>query len=485
MNKQLPERADLEHLKGQAKTLLLSLRSGDPDALARAGEAKASYRLADAQRVLAREYGFASWSKLKRHVEDVPSRRSLFLRALRGGDRDAVRLLLDTDPALIHSYDEEAFGSPAIMIAAERDDRPLVDLLLERGADIDSRSTWWAGSFGAIDTASDSMSEYLLARGATLTAHAAARLGLVKELREIIRESPEVVFERGGDGQYPLHFSKTPEIVEILVGAGAELDARDLDHTSTAAQFRIMETDVCRKLIEVGATADVYIAIMLEDLPLLERLIDDDPECLGRTPSDAGNPMIPEAPGMPIYTYNIGLGRPFQVAIAHSKSEASHVIESRSSPVQRLLSACWGGNEGVAKELANLVPELSARDQAILAEAAWGRRIDAVKLMLELGFDPDATGIHRSSPLDRAAFHGFDDVIELILKFGPSLEIQNEFGGNPLSACVHGSLHSWRKDGNFPRSVELLLAAGSRTHKNLRGSPEVNAVLQRHGIEIG
>jgi ankyrin repeat protein len=485
MVKQLPERADFEHLKGQAKALLQSLRSGDAEALARAGEAQSSYRLADAQRIVAREYGFPSWTKLKRHVEGFADRRAAFWRALRGGDRDSVGALLDVDPSLLHSHDDEAFGAPVITIAAERDDRPLIDLLLDRGADVNARSTWWAGGFGAIDLASEATSQYLLSRGAKLTAHAAARLGYAKELREIVANNPDVVCERGGDGQYPLHFSKTPEIVDILVDAGAELDARDLDHVSTAAQFRIKEADVCRRLLERGATPDVYIALMLQDIPLLERLIDEDPECLSRMPTDPGNPMIPEAPGMPIYTYTIGLGRPFQVAQAFYKASASEVIERRSSPRLRLLSACWRGDEAAAKALADQVKDLSSKDMSILAEAAWTRRLKAVKLMLGLGFDPDATGVHHSSPLDRAAFHGFDDVIEAILPFGPSLTIENEFGGTPLSACVYGSLHSWRKDGNFARSVQLLLDAGSPKREKMRGSPEVNAVLEKHGITIG
>lgn len=482
MIKQLPERADLEHLKGQAKALLLSLRSGDADALARIGEQKSSYRLADAQRIVAREYGFPSWPRLKRHLEGAVDRRKAFFRALKGGDRGEVANLLDTDPGLIAAHDEDSFGAPPISVAAGRDDRQLIDLLLDRGADINARSNWWAGSFGALDTASPATSQYLLTRGAVLTAHAAARLGMATELRQIVLRHPEIVFERGGDGQFPLHFSKTPEIVDILVEAGAELDARDLDHTSTAAQFRIQDFDVCRRLVDRGASPDVYIAIMLDDAALLESLIDQDPECLSRTPLDSGNPMIPEAPGMPIYTYTIGLGRPFQVAGNHRKERAIRIIASHSSPVQRLLAACWNGEESVARELAPYVSELTPRDQAIIAEAAWGRKLTTVRLMLEIGFDPDATGVHHSSPLDRAAFHGFDDVIAEILKYGPSLSILNEFGGTPLTACAHGSIHSWRKDGNFAKSIELLLAAGSPHPVKAHGSPEVNAILQKHGI---
>ena len=61
MSRELPARPNLEHLKNQAKDLLPELLRQDPSA-----------QLADAQHALAREYGFASWPKLKTHVESPP-----------------------------------------------------------------------------------------------------------------------------------------------------------------------------------------------------------------------------------------------------------------------------------------------------------------------------------------------------------------------------------------------------------------------------
>lgn len=54
----LPDRPNLDHLKRQAKDRLRQLQAASPGA-----------RLADAQHALARDYGFASWPKLKAHVE--------------------------------------------------------------------------------------------------------------------------------------------------------------------------------------------------------------------------------------------------------------------------------------------------------------------------------------------------------------------------------------------------------------------------------
>lgn len=84
MSKPLPVRPNLEQLKKQAKDLLKSRKSGDPDGLRHIQEnhpdwhkrppeelRAARFTLADAQLVTAREYGCASWPKLKAQVESI------------------------------------------------------------------------------------------------------------------------------------------------------------------------------------------------------------------------------------------------------------------------------------------------------------------------------------------------------------------------------------------------------------------------------
>ena len=69
MSRDLPARPNLEFLKKQAKELLETLKLQDPHA-----------QLSDAQHTLAREYGFASWPRLKAHVESAtPAARNPFV----------------------------------------------------------------------------------------------------------------------------------------------------------------------------------------------------------------------------------------------------------------------------------------------------------------------------------------------------------------------------------------------------------------------
>ncbi len=80
--KSLPSNPSLEHLKYQARDLLNALNQGNAEAVARAKEFHPRFvlvsddeirasklSLSDAYLVVAREYGFESWPKLKHHVE--------------------------------------------------------------------------------------------------------------------------------------------------------------------------------------------------------------------------------------------------------------------------------------------------------------------------------------------------------------------------------------------------------------------------------
>jgi hypothetical protein len=75
----LPVQPDLDQLRHQAKDLLHAARRGDPDALARIHAVSARLALSSAQLAIAREYGFASWARLKLEVErrDILNSRDL------------------------------------------------------------------------------------------------------------------------------------------------------------------------------------------------------------------------------------------------------------------------------------------------------------------------------------------------------------------------------------------------------------------------
>src|SRR4051812_21004479 len=114
-----PARPSLEQLRKRAKDLLKQFHSGDATAAARLTAHKstvtpANAALADAQFVLAREHGFPSWPRLKRHVELTQRPADYyaptwgdstweFFTAVFEGDEDRVRAMIANDVTIVRA----------------------------------------------------------------------------------------------------------------------------------------------------------------------------------------------------------------------------------------------------------------------------------------------------------------------------------------------------------------------------------------------
>ena len=84
---------------------------------------------------------------------------------------------------------------------------------MAHGADLNLKSTWWAGGFGLLEhdcTAEEA--KPLIERGAIVDVFAAAHLGMFDRVRELVDRDPALVHARGGDGKTPLHCATTKEI---------------------------------------------------------------------------------------------------------------------------------------------------------------------------------------------------------------------------------------------------------------------------------
>jgi ankyrin repeat protein len=110
----LPKRPHLDVPKREARELLDQWRKGERDAFERirrrhpkyrtaddSAIAAGSFRLSDAQLVIAREYGFAHWTALKQRVEGNSLAHSLDA-AIRADDRDAAVRLIQMQPEMLH-----------------------------------------------------------------------------------------------------------------------------------------------------------------------------------------------------------------------------------------------------------------------------------------------------------------------------------------------------------------------------------------------
>src|SRR5262245_3919389 len=132
----LPLKPSLFQLRKQAKELLNSYRAGNDTAVAEVERFErspdlAKFALADAQRVLARAYGFSSWAKLKQHVDGV--NLAALLAAAEAGDVVAVRRLVAARPDLVNPHLAEVRDS-ALHRAVMRRNNELTRVLMQLGA---------------------------------------------------------------------------------------------------------------------------------------------------------------------------------------------------------------------------------------------------------------------------------------------------------------------------------------------------------------
>jgi ankyrin repeat protein len=406
--------------------------------------------------------------------------------AFRQDDAASVRELLARHPELKAKINEPigGFDSPAILAVRSRE---MLDVLLAAGADINAKSRWWAGGFGLLHSASPELAAYAIERGAIVDVHAAARLGLLDKLTELIAADPELVHARGGDGQTPLHFASTIEIARYLLDHGAAIDARDVDHESTPAQWMVRDRqDIVRYLITRGCKTDLLMASALGDLELARKHLDDDSDAIRLRVNDENFRMRDRRAGGTIYQWTLGWHvSAHQVAKNFGHEHVLQVLMERSPDEIKLVTACWLGDEAMMNSLLAAEPNLVARlhdaDRRQLAHAARNNDLAAVRLMLAIGLPVNATSQHGATPLHWAAFHGNAEMVELILQKNPPLEKTDaNFQGTPLNWAIYGSEHGWHTEmGNYGATVEALLRAGARPPQEAAGSAEVKQVLLR------
>jgi ankyrin repeat protein len=491
----------LEQQHKLAKDLIRAARNGDAAAIARihavrsdAATAPRSLKLADAQLAIAREAGFDSWPKL---VADLKARDvKAFGDAVQAGDVGRTQRLLASahvrkrinDPMFV-------FGQRATHIAAKN--AALLTALIDAGADVNKKSDWEKGPFTVLDRADEHTARFLLERGAALTANVAARLGWFDELQRLVDADPALVHARGGDGQQPLHEAKTAAIADFLLDRGAGIDVRCIDHTSTPAQYALVDRpEVCRRLLERGATPDIFMAAYLGDVSLTTRVLDSDPECVAARINEPGYAMVPP---LSIYCWSLGFGlSPHDVAKKFGHRDVHQLLVTRSPAAVRFVHAVESADEEQANALVaeepTLVASFAQKVHSHLAFAIFFERFAAADLMLRLGFDPAAPGMDGGTALHAACWVGNVKMVERILARGgvPVDARDPTHHSTPLGWAAFGSVHRRAKGADYPAVVDRLIAAGADINASgngkgrtllqmAEGNPAMQAALSRHG----
>jgi ankyrin repeat protein len=494
--RQLPERPNIEQLKRQAKDLLHDARAKESAALARfrilpafAGKpgrdpALTTLALHDAQSVVAREYGFDSWTALREHVEELTlefgGAREQFLEAATDGRPDRAERLLARHPGIARaSFHTTLLLGDAAAVEKELAAHPA--FATERGGPRD-----WEPLHYVCHTAVGARSETREA-GLVAVARRLIELGADANLRFpwlhhgvhrpvlwgavcVVRSLrlAAALLDAGADPSdgvtLPLAASGGDvAALDLLLGCGADVN-RPWATDGSAPLYAILHWSTtaagARWLLEHGADPDPVFAENGET-PLHVVASDWDPG-LAETLVDRGADVArTRADGR----------TPYAVAELNGNRAVaawllSHGASGDLSAIDRLVAACSLGDMTAAKAILEARPdlrnEIGPEHYGAFYRAAERNDAKALEVMLACGFDPNRPdeSIGKTA-LHVAAMEGWPDIVRVLLAHGASVAVRDrEFKAQPLIWAAEGAQHP-RQGSDHAAVGRLLLDAGS------------------------
>jgi ankyrin repeat protein len=481
-SRSLPARPSLEHLRNEAKQRFKAMRSHD-----------AAARLADAQRIIAREYGFASWRQLKATV-DAGHRERVF-QAARDGDLETVRRAVT---AGFHPGTTDASGRTLHQIAKVLG-HAAIEQLMRQAQERDERPSDVRDAVQAIQQAADKgqadelrrlLEEHpdlLDARGVEFQAqtalHKAARSNRLDCVHLLLEAGADVSIRDYGDNALALHFaaeSADLEVVRLLVEAGADVVGEGDDHGVNVLGWatclgRVRE-DVAAYLLGQGARLNIWSAIALDRAAEVRGFVQRDPSLLSARMSrnDHRRSPLHHAAAMnrpAMVRLLLDLGAPADAtddtggtalttaAQAHADPAILTMLEQAGARLDLLAALTLKRYELaerlLAEDPARIGPQ--GRDTIALHLLVARRDADGVRWLVQHGVDVNAKRVLwdcNHTALHVTAEHGVIELTRLLLDAGADPDIRDD----KYEATVLG----WAEWCKQPQIADLLRQRGAR-----------------------
>ena len=125
--------------------------------------------------------------------------------------------------------------------------------------------------------------------------------------------------------------------------------------------------------------------------------------------------------------------------------------------------------------------ELKRRSGPLVLWTYWGGRMSSKR-----GVDIEAKGGANNTGLMLASQRGRRDMVEMLLGYGASVELKNDYGGTSLGSTMYFLANHPVPDADYAGVIELLLNAGSEFNfsDKATGNDEVDDMLRRRGVII-
>ena len=535
----LPEKPSLELDRKRAKSLLADLRNADSEALARLRTHHPRFQqrgdeviladelqLADAQLVIAREYGLSSWPHLTLRIKQMTAsfadRLEAFLQAACLGSLELAKRMLEHDPDLARAdlYAACATGDRERAFALLKEDPtqasakggslgwpPILYVAFSRfsGEGDERRGELAEIAERLLDLGADPNSYYLFDtkdRGSRVP----ALCGATGESNQ--PAVARLLLERGAepnDAESIFHAAEAmnEECLEMLLQHGADVNADPNRYGNRPIYFLFgyrqahsgSQTTLqgIRWLLEHGADPNRTSTEEEETALQLAARNGWGVEALRLLLDHGADVHVKRKDGKTAY----------QLAVLHGNTAgaallAEHGGETPLDPTERFLAACGAGNRRDALSLLSedpdLVERLTPEEQRILPAAAGLPNDEAVRLLLEFGVPIDVKDADGATALHIAAWSGHRPTVRILLAEGPSLEVLDDtHGATPLGWVAHGSTWCRNPRGDYAGIAEDLIVAGvlhSSTNSDIDSSlsgasDEVADVLRRYGAVDG
>lgn len=419
--KDLPARPSLQHLRNQARDLVNACKKGDAEALARAQAHRPGFEAAtpphatihDAQWIVAREYGFASWAKLKAHVERVSGAAPVhrpFARKIGYYAERAEGLLSACAAGEQHALQKVRRAVPRFEKLGDEDVRKAFTL--------DDAKALFAKDHGFKGWDAFAAHIEALGKGAArepfLEAFEAIEQGGEAAVRALVDKHPELVRAAGTNGNSLLNLAISchkPAIAKLLLDAGAETDLANNHGWTPLHQAAYSNMDgVAGWLLDAGADVEAQ-AHGDGGTPLVQALFWGHHALAARL-AERG-----------VWPNNLrvaaGLGR---LDLVRACFEADGALKPHA-----------GEHRQFHRPHSGFPPWTPANArQEILDEAlVWAARNDqagVMTLLVERGADVNADP-YRGTPLAWAARGGKLNAIRWLLDHGAEIDRKGTFGG--------------------------------------------------------